>query len=78
MTAFRARSLSPNRPHAVGMTQNPDVFFQLREAVNPYYEALPGIVEGYMNAINTLTGSDEIAPFGGVAFHDTKVWLRKL
>ena len=57
VTAFRERSLSPNRPHVIGMTQNPDIFFQLREAVNPYYDALPGIVEEYMNAINKLTGS---------------------
>lgn len=57
VTAFRERSLSPNRPHVMGMTQNPDIFFQLREAVNPYYAALPVIVEEYMNAINNLTGS---------------------
>ena len=57
VTAFRERSLSPNRPHVMGMTQNPDIFFQLREAVNPYYDALPSIVEEYMNAINKLTGS---------------------
>ena len=55
--AFRNRSLSPNRPHAVGMTQNPDVFFQLRETANPYYAALPGIVSEYMQAVNRLTGS---------------------
>ena len=56
--AFRARALNPDHPALVGMTQNPDVFFQLREAANPYYDALPGIVEACMNDINRLTGRD--------------------
>ncbi len=57
VAAFRNRALSPNRPEAVGMTQNPDIFFQLREATNRHYDALPAVVEEYMNAINGLTGS---------------------
>ena len=55
---FRARSLNPDHPALVGMTQNPDIFFQLREATNPYYDALPDIVEACMNDINRLTGRD--------------------
>jgi pyruvate-ferredoxin/flavodoxin oxidoreductase len=55
--AFRRRALNPDHPNLSGMTHNPDVFFQLREAVNPFYAALPGIVEEAMREINALTGA---------------------
>jgi len=53
---FRKRSLNPERPVIRGTAQNPDIFFQAREASNVYYNALPEIVEEYMNKINELTG----------------------
>ena len=56
VTAFRNRGLNPDNPVVRGTAQNPDIYFQTREAVNSYYEALPGIVEEYMNEINKLTG----------------------
>lgn len=54
--AFRENALSPNHPVLRGTTQNPDVFFQLREAINKYYDAVPGVVQSYMDEINKLTG----------------------
>ena len=56
--AFRHRALNPDHPQLRGMTHNPDVFFQLREAVNPFVDALPGIVRKYMDKINAITGKD--------------------
>ena len=56
--AFRARGLSPNAPVLRGSAQNPDIFFQAREASNPFYDALPAIVEHYMDEMNKLTGRD--------------------
>ncbi len=53
---FRARALNPNKPVARGMAENPDVFFQHRESCNPYYEAVPAIVEEYMNELSVITG----------------------
>ncbi len=53
---FRARALNPNKPVARGMAENPDVFFQHRESSNPYYEAVPAIVEDYMAELSKLTG----------------------
>lgn len=53
---FRARALNPDAPVNRGMAENPDVFFQHRESCNLYYEAVPGIVEEYINEINKLTG----------------------
>ena len=58
VAAFRARSLAPRRPHANSLSHGSSTYFQLREAVNPYYNALPGIVAEYMQAINKLTGSN--------------------
>lgn len=52
----RARGLSPERPFIRGTAHNPDTFFQTREAVNPYYSNVPGIVEDAMNQFATLTG----------------------
>lgn len=55
---FRDRGLSPNKPILKGTAQNPDIFFQAREASNPYYLAVPEIVKEYMGKINELTGRD--------------------
>jgi len=56
--AFRARALNPEHPQMRGSHENGDVFFQNREASNPYYEAVPGIVEEYMAKINEKLGTD--------------------
>ncbi|MGL4361700.1 MAG: pyruvate:ferredoxin (flavodoxin) oxidoreductase [Cellulosilyticaceae bacterium] len=56
LDAFRKNALSPNHPVTRGTAQNPDIYFQTREASNKYYDALPKIVEDYMNEINKLTG----------------------
>ena len=53
---FRARALNPEHPHQGGTAQNPDIYFQNREAANKYYEAIPGIVEKYMKQVAKLTG----------------------
>jgi len=54
--AHRARALSPEHPILRGTAQNPDVFFQARETVNPYYEAAPAIVQKAMDKFAKLTG----------------------
>lgn len=54
--AFRARSLNPDHPTLRGSAQNPDIFFQARESCNPFYDALPGVVEHYLDEISRLTG----------------------
>jgi len=56
--AFRVRALNPEHPVLRGTAQNPDIFFQAREASNPYYIALPAIVEEYMNKVNAKIGTD--------------------
>ena len=56
LAKFRARALNPNAPVTKGTAQNSDVYFQNREACNPYYEALPDIVARYMGEISELTG----------------------
>ncbi|HET9780890.1 MAG TPA: pyruvate:ferredoxin (flavodoxin) oxidoreductase [Candidatus Dormibacteraeota bacterium] len=56
VTAHRARGLSPDRPVLRGSAQNPDVFFQAREAANPYHAAVPGIVSAAMDRFAELTG----------------------
>ena len=56
VAAHRARALSPERPVLKGSSQNPDVFFQSRERVNPFYTAFPGIVQGAMDRFAGLTG----------------------
>jgi pyruvate-ferredoxin/flavodoxin oxidoreductase len=53
---FRDRALNPDHPVVRGTTQNPDIYFQTREAVNKFYQPVPSIVEQYMNEINKLTG----------------------
>lgn len=54
--AHRSRALTPDNPVVRGTAQNPDTFFQAREAVNPFYEALPDIVAQHMEAFGELTG----------------------
>ena len=54
--AHRARALSPEHPVLRGSAQNPDVYFQMREAVNPYYAALPGIAQEAMDKFGAVTG----------------------
>ena len=54
--AHRLRSLSPDRPVLRGSAQNPDVFFQVREAGNPYYLACPAIVQQTMDKFAKLVG----------------------
>lgn len=53
---FRRRALNPDHPVIRGTTQNPDIYFQTREAVNKFYLKIPNIVEEYMQKINMLTG----------------------
>jgi pyruvate-ferredoxin/flavodoxin oxidoreductase len=53
---FRSRALNPEHPHEGGTAQNPDIYFQGREAANKYYEAIPGIVSHYMEEVSKLTG----------------------
>lgn len=55
---FRRRALNPNHPCQRGSAQNPDIFFQAREACNPYYNALPAIVQEYMNKVNEKIGTN--------------------
>jgi pyruvate-ferredoxin/flavodoxin oxidoreductase len=54
--AHRDRALSPERPFIRGTAQNPDVYFQARETVNPFYARLPGVVQGAMDALGARTG----------------------
>ena len=58
LAEFRARALNPEAPVMRGMAENPDTFFQHREASNKFYEAVPAIVEDYMQEINKITGRD--------------------
>ena len=56
--AFRDHALNPNHPCQRGSAQNPDIFFQAREACNPYYDALPAVVQEYMDKVNEKIGTD--------------------
>ena len=56
--AFRKNALNPNHPCQRGSAQNPDIFFQAREACNPYYDAMPAIVQEYMDKVNEKIGTD--------------------
>ncbi|MCQ2095605.1 MAG: pyruvate:ferredoxin (flavodoxin) oxidoreductase [Bacteroidaceae bacterium] len=58
LAAFHRHALSPEHPLMRSTVQNPDVFFQIREACNPYYDRLPQIVEDYFLEINKITGRD--------------------
>ncbi len=55
---FRAHALNPNHPCQRGSAQNPDIFFQAREACNPYYDALPAVVQEYMDKVNAKIGTN--------------------
>ena len=55
---FRKRALNPDHPVTRGTAQNPDIYFQTREAVNTYYDETPEIVEEYMSEITKLTGRE--------------------
>ena len=57
-TSSESNALNPNHPCQKGSAQNPDIFFQVREACNPYYEALPAIVQEYMDKVNEKIGTD--------------------
>jgi pyruvate-ferredoxin/flavodoxin oxidoreductase len=63
--AFRARGMTPDAPFVRGTAQNPDVFFQAREASNPYHLAVPGIVQGVMDELAARTGRK----YGLVEYH---------
>ncbi len=56
--AFRDRSINPEAPVLRGSAENGDIFFQHREACNPYYDALPAIVEEYMDKVNAKLGTN--------------------
>jgi pyruvate-ferredoxin/flavodoxin oxidoreductase len=60
--AFRDRALNPEHPVTRGTAQNPDIYFQSREAANRFYEPIPDMVEGYMQEITRMTGR-EYHPF---------------
>ena len=58
IAAFRARAINPEHPVLRGSAENGDIFFQHREACNPYYDALPAIVEEYMDKVNEKIGTN--------------------
>ena len=58
LAAFRARALNPEHPVLRGSAQNPDIFFQVNETRNQYYDALPGVVEAYMGKVNQRLGTN--------------------
>ena len=62
LNEFRANALNPEHPVTRGTAQNPDIYFQAREACNKYYDAVPDIVADYMKKISKLTGR-EYKPF---------------
>jgi len=56
LAAFRSRALNSESPVVRGTAQNPDIYFQAREACNPFYDAVPGVVEHYLNELAKITG----------------------
>jgi pyruvate-ferredoxin/flavodoxin oxidoreductase len=56
LEAFRKHSLSPEHAFVRGTAQNPDIFFQAREAAQPFYNALPGVVKEYLDLVSEKTG----------------------
>ncbi|EGY25655.1 pyruvate:ferredoxin (flavodoxin) oxidoreductase [Desulfovibrio sp. A2] len=54
--AFRQNAMNPEHPHIRGTAQNPDIYFQAREACNSFYNAVPGIVSNYMKKVGEITG----------------------
>lgn len=69
--AFRDRALNPEHPVLRGTAQNPDIYFQGREAANPYYDAVADTVESYMQQIERLTGR-EYHPFNYYGTNDAE------
>ncbi|MCL6559110.1 MAG: pyruvate:ferredoxin (flavodoxin) oxidoreductase, partial [Firmicutes bacterium] len=69
--AFRNRALNPEHPVVRGTAQNPDIFFQAREACNPYYAAVPDVVAEYMKEISKITGR-EYLPFNYYGAEDAE------
>ena len=66
--AYRRDALNPNHPCQRGSAQNADIFFQAREACNPYYDAMPAIVQEYMDKVNAKLGTDyKLFNYHGVA-----------
>ena len=55
---FRNSALNPNHPVTRGTAQNPDVYFQMAESINKYYEDIPDVIENYMSEITKLTGRE--------------------
>ncbi|QJB55049.1 pyruvate:ferredoxin (flavodoxin) oxidoreductase [Pseudodesulfovibrio sp. zrk46] len=68
---FRARSMNPEHPDVRGTAQNPDIYFQGREATNAEYDAIPAIVEEYMNKVSAITGRN-YKPFDYVGAEDAE------
>ncbi|QAZ66145.1 pyruvate:ferredoxin (flavodoxin) oxidoreductase [Solidesulfovibrio carbinolicus] len=56
LASFRAQAMNPEHPHIRGTAQNPDIYFQGREAANAWHDKVPGIVSAYMKRIGRLTG----------------------
>ena len=72
----RQRALTPDRPVIRGTAQNPDVYFQARETVNPYYDATPGLVQAAMDDFARLTGRQyQIYEYHGAADADRVIVL---
>jgi len=67
--AFRERALNPDHPHQAGTAQNPDIYFQNREAGNTLYDVIPGIVDDVMAKVSKLVGR-EYKPFNYVGAPD--------
>ncbi len=68
LEAWKAKALKPENPLTRGTAQNPDIFFQARESINPYYDKVPAIMKGYLEDISKLTGR-EYKPFN---YHGAK------
>ena len=74
VAANRKRALTPDAPTLRGTAQNPDVYFQGRETVNPFYAATPGIVQGYMDELGKLTGRKySLVEYTGAADAETVI-----
>ena len=58
LSEFRSRALTPEHPEAKGMAENPETFFAHRESCNPYYDAIPEIVEQYMAEVSKICGRE--------------------
>ncbi|AHM55439.1 pyruvate-flavodoxin oxidoreductase NifJ [Peptoclostridium acidaminophilum DSM 3953] len=69
--AFKENALNPNHPVTRGTAQNPDIYFQTREASNKFYNALPAIVADYMKVVSDITGR-EYKPFNYVGAPDAE------